>query len=162
MRERRFKLYERKKIWTPWSAVCPSYQAVLWLLNQANIILSGKDVETLPFIRRQNNLNNHLERIDDWDWCRAKFCLILWSNHLLIDFFDQNLLLDFNSSRQNWLKRVWIIWKCSNLIDFNQKEIKNDQFILKKSNYKDFFYINQQFRFFNWYFWSFNWLRLIF
>ena len=48
----------------------------------------------------------------------AKICFKSYSNHILIDFIDQNSLLDFESLRQNQFQQINFNQKWLNLIDF--------------------------------------------
>ena len=81
------------------------------------------------------HLHSHMHpKLRQFNWSRSPNRLILWLNHLLIDFFDPNLKPEFNSSWQNWLKAVRIRWKLSILIKNSQNKLEMDKFNQKWLN----------------------------
>ena len=87
-----------------------------------------------------------------------EWVLILFESYFN-PIFDLNLKLEFNSSQQNWLKHVCIIWKRSKLIEFNWKEInlyQKSQNILTFLINFDIFSLLNHFRSFNQHFQSSN------
>ena len=78
-----------------------------------------RHVMSLSHPHMHPHLHSHMHpKLRQFNWSRSPNRLILWLNHLLIDFFDPNLKPDFNSSWQNRLKHVRIILKSSKSINF--------------------------------------------
>ena len=85
--------------------------------------------------------------------------LILWSNSLLIEFFDPNSSSESKLSRQNWfqqLKKDPKFWNLSIIIINVLKLIENVKINWLSDKNWLFWSFNGLFWSFNWLFWSYN------
>ena len=78
------------------------------------------------FYRKAESLPQQ-QQVAGCNWPIVKFWLILWSNWLLIDFFDPDSWSQSESSRQNWFQQLRNASKILNLIKRDQFYIVSDQ-----------------------------------